>query len=51
MDRHKVGRHNSEVVIVDTEDPCCIHRGVDHTKNIFPALLIVSTDLSAAALK
>lgn len=51
MDRHKVGRHNSEVVIINAEDPCYVDGSVDHTKNILLALIQVSFGLQFSVIE
>jgi hypothetical protein len=51
MDWHKISRHDREVVIVYTEDPCCVDGRVDHTKNILFALLMVSMSTQSGVIE
>jgi len=44
VDGDKVGGHDGEVVVVDTEDPGCVDRGVDDAKNVLLALQYVRID-------
>lgn len=38
VDGDKVGGNDSQIMVIDGEDECCLDRGIDQTEEIFLAL-------------
>ena len=38
VDGDKVGGNNSQIMVINGEDECCIDGGIDQTKEVFLAL-------------